>query len=169
MTLTKKHRWQMVIPIACLLVAAAAGGAAVKSFADRRSAATWQEAPCKILTAELEERTTVGRPAHTHSYQANASDAYQFQGRPYKGDRVTLDGGSDAEKTERKIYQQLEEHRVTGRPFRCYVNPANPSQSVLFRELRSRVLLGQAMLMVFAIGGAWLSHRIFERKDIGAT
>ena len=156
MTLTKKHRWLMFVPVICFALAAWAGGAAIKALIDHRSVAAWQEVPARIITAQLDERTS-GRRANTTTYKAKATYSYEFQGKPYTGDRVTLHISGDSGGAEGEIFRQLDEHRATGKPFRCYVNPADPSQSILFRELRGTAMFGQFLAMVcFAAGGAWM-------------
>ncbi len=35
---------------------------------------------------------------------------------------------------------ELTDHHKTGKPFRCFVNPVNPSQAILYRELRWQIL-----------------------------
>ena len=162
MAFTKKHRWYMLIPLVCFLLAAWAGGAAIKALIDHRSVATWQEVPARIITAQLDERSG-GRRGNTVTYKAKATYSYEFQGQPYTGDRVTLHVGGDSTSAESEIYRQIEQSRASGQPFRCYVDPADPSQSILFRELRGTAMFGQFLAMVcFAAGGAWMWWEIVK-------
>ena len=114
----------------------------------------WQEVPCRIESAEL---VSGGK-----SSRATAVYHYQFEGRAYRGDRVSIHGGSDnIGSFQQDAHRELRAH-VAGKPplpeaessgkpgkvFRCFVNPANPSESVLYRTLRWPM---QAFLAVFSL------------------
>lgn len=112
----------------------------------------WVEAPAVILDAELE---TDGDSDGT-TFRAEARYCYNFGGREYIGTRVSIEGGADnVGSFQQDAYHELLEHKETGAPFRCFVNPKDPSQAVLYRRLRPEMLL---FFSVFAVvfGGAGL-------------
>ena len=122
---------------------------------------TWKEVPAKIISARLDvsESTTRsrssdgslrgGRSRTSTTYKALAEYEYEYEGKKYKGSKVSRYFGSDnIGHFYEKIYQQLSKFEKSGRPFRCYVNPASPQESILFRQMR----LG--MLCIYAgLGG----------------
>ena len=113
------------------------------------SARSWQETPCWIESAELERGGGDG-----DTRKALATYRYEFGGQTYQGDRVALSGGSDnIGDFQKETYRELSRHTGTStagerRPFRCYVNPRNPSESVLYRTLRWE---RQAFMAIFAL------------------
>ncbi len=117
-------------------------------------AQSWVEVPCWIESAELERNS--GDDSDTH--QALATYRYEFEGRSYQGNRVSFHGGSDnIGDFQQEAHRELSRHaggKSSGSqqdaraPFRCYVNPANPSEAVIYRTLRWQM---QAFLAIFAL------------------
>jgi hypothetical protein len=151
------------------------------SYSDWWRARSWEEAPCWIESAKLK----TSRDSDSTTYQAQATYCYEFEGREYHGDRVTLHKGSDNlgdfhQTAHRELKQYVvrkakhAEARGDGKdpkPFRCYVNPDQPGESVLYRDIRWQML---AFLAIFAltfpaVGGGLvvggIVATIFEKKD----
>jgi hypothetical protein len=117
----------------------------------------WHEVPCRIEAAELK----VSRGDST-TYKATALYRYEFGGKIYQGDRVSFHAGSDnVGSFHQDVHRELSRHlenippevesdpaRASPASFRCYVNPADPSQSVLYRNLRWQM---QAFMAIFAL------------------
>ncbi len=117
-------------------------------------AQSWVEAPCWIESAELKRNS--GDDSDT--YKALATYRYEFGGNIYHGDRVSFQEGSDnIGDFQQNAHRELSLH-VGGKssdpqqearaPFRCYVNPANPSEAVIYRTLRWQM---QAFTAIFAL------------------
>lgn len=107
---------------------------------------SWVETPAKIVRAKLESHDDSDGGT---TYQATAEYAYRYQGQPYTATRVAVHGGSDnIGSFQHDAHRQLSEHQQSGQMFRCYVNPANPSEAVLFRDLRWELLGLQAVFSV---------------------
>lgn len=117
----------------------------------------WVETPCWIESAELKE----SQGDDSTSYQAKASYRYEYDGRVHHGERVALNGGSDnLGAFQHDAYRELTRHVVTkgkgaerepgdpAKAFRCYVNPADPTEAILYRTLRWEK---QAFMAVFAL------------------
>ena len=118
----------------------------------------WVEVPCWIESAELESHD--GDDSTT--YKAVATYRYEFNGHLYQGDRVTFGKGADnIGDFQQQAHRELARHVVgkakgaedAGRngdrkPFRCYVNPAKPDESILYRVLRWQM---QAFMAIFAL------------------
>lgn len=111
---------------------------------------SWTETPCTILEASLEENSDSdgGR-----AYQAVARYKYHWAGKDYESDVVGVHGGSDnLGSFQRNKARELERHLQNGKPFRCFVNTSNPSEALLYRDLRLGMLAFKAMFG-FIFGG----------------
>lgn len=115
-------------------------------------AKTWQETPCWIEKADLESGSdSKGRA----TYKATASYRYQFSGQTYHSTQVGLGSGSDnigdfQQNAHRELAEHARKSQIPSAPpsFRCYVNPDNPKEAVLYRNLRWEM---QAFLAIFAL------------------
>ncbi len=110
----------------------------------------WEEVPAFILEAELE----TSHDSDGSTYRATARYRYTYGGREYTSDRVAIGSGSDnIGSFQQDVDRELALYEGTETPFRCFVNPENPSQAVLYRQLRPGTFL---LYAVFALtfGGA---------------
>lgn len=117
-------------------------------------ARSWMETPCWIESAELKH--------NDGSSRATASYRYEFAGRTYHGEKVSIHSGSDnIGDFQQDAYREISRHapkksttaeREPGtngqKPFRCYMNPAKPQEAVLYRTLRWEM---QAFMAIFAL------------------
>lgn len=125
-----------------------------------REARRWVEVPAKIIRAEMMDKDT----GEGIVYWVRAEYEYDYKGQKYTGSRVSIHGGSDnIGDFWQKAYRELRECLRTGRPFRCYVNPLQPAEAVLYRDLRWEMVVYQSFLsLIFAGGGfALLIFAIF--------
>jgi len=114
------------------------------------AAQSWLEQPCTIVRAEL-KRSGGGKGGPTFSVEADYQ--YEFGNQPFTGNRVWFGSGSDnIGNFHQRVYDELNDHRLQGRPFRCFVDPNNPSSSVLYRDVRIEMLLFEA-LFALIFGG----------------
>ena len=121
-----------------------------RALIDRSRMQSWAEVPAQIEHAALETHDD----SDSTTYKAVARYTYEFAGRTYTGTRVGLVGGSD----NLGSYQQtkaaeLKAYMESGKPFRCYVDPEDPSESILYPELRF-FHLAMFSLMALLFGGA---------------
>lgn len=94
--------------------------------------AGWQPVPTVLERVAL--RSHQGDDGTTYSVEADYR--YSYGGRDYRGHRVGYDWGSDnITDYHRDLVRRLERARAQGQA-RVWVNPDNPSESVLVRELR---------------------------------
>jgi hypothetical protein len=133
------------------------------------SARNWQETPCRIESADLK----VSHGDDSNTYKALATYRYEYEGRTYHGDRVSLGSGSDnVGGFQHAAHRELS--RFAGKdsaPFRCFVNPAKPDEAVLYRTLRWQM---QAFMAIFAltfpavgagvVAGGLLGMRLLKRE-----
>lgn len=138
------------------------GGLAVGLFLyfpamhDWWSARGWKEVPCWIENAEM--KTSRGSKGGT-THKVEASYRYQYAGRTYHSEEVSFYGGSDnIGDFQQRTHAQIRAFAGKEQPFRCYVNPAQPEQAVLFRDLRWGLLLLMSVFpLIFPLVGGFVS------------
>lgn len=115
----------------------------------------WEETPCIIESAEL--RTSHGKNGPT--YSVAATYRYEFRGHSHQTDRVSLFGGSDnMGDFQQNAYHELDTARHQQRPFRCYVNPDQPAEAVLYRDLRwGMLVLFSLFPTLFPLAGGFVA------------
>ena len=114
---------------------------------------SWVETPCELERVEMNtSRSSKGGT----SYKVVAWYHYRFQGQTYSGDRVGLSSGSDnVGDFQQRVFAELQTFEKSGRPYRCFVDPADPSAAVLNREMRwgLAVMLSLFPLLFPLVGG----------------
>ncbi len=126
---------------------------------------SWVEVPALVLEAHLEER----RDDDGTTYRAVARYKYNYQGVNYEGDRVGVDTTGDnlGNFHERKV-AELQRKMSRSQPVPCFVNPASPERSVLYREFRLEKL---AFYLLFGLvfggaGGGILIYSFYARRQL---
>jgi hypothetical protein len=104
---------------------------------------SWVEVPAIIKTTELEDRST-----HKKSrLQIFATYEYEYDKQQYIGNRVALRSGRlNHDFFSRESYKELTDHRIQQAPFRCYINPDSPQESILYRNLPGFPLVQSTVL-----------------------
>lgn len=158
-----KLNWSRTAGVGCLVLFALpfiAFGAGMSVWSAHmvsqyRAMQSWVETPATIKSAEL--KTKRGRKDGS-TYQALATYDYEFGGNRFTGDRVTITSGSDNFGTfQRDTHAELKRHLDQRKPFRCYVDPKNPRNAVLYRTLRGEMLTFLSLFgAVFGSVGAGL-------------
>ena len=99
--------------------------------------ASWDQASATLLSAELGQRSrSHSRGSSTFSWEVKCRYRFELDGRPVPGTRVAVGSpswGLRGEAEERLA--TLQTHLRDGTPIRVWVNPDDPSESALFREL----------------------------------
>ena len=116
------------------------------------SARGWEKVPCWIEQADM---ASIASKDST-TYHTSARFRYEYGGRTYHGDKVSLfGGGSDNVGTfQQDAFAQLRPYQGQEKPFRCFVNPEDPQQAVLFLDLRWGMLLLMSLFpMIFPMAG----------------
>lgn len=125
-------------------------------------ARSWQPVAAIVTEATLEESY-----GDTTTYRTAARYRYSFGGEYYEGTRVGFNRGSDnVGDWQRNHYEQLHTAKRTGQSISVWVDPTNPSHSVVDRDLRWPMLafsLPFAILFpMVSIGALWLVVRILR-------
>lgn len=92
----------------------------------------------------------------TSTYEAFATYTYQYRGQDYANDRVAIAGGADnIGDYQTDLGRRLSMLWSRGEQIRVYVNPENPNDSIIDRELRWG-LMGFKAIFLFVFGGIGL-------------
>lgn len=135
---------------------------------ERLQMAGWEEVPATIESARVEQHHS-SDDGTTYSLEARYS--YRYQGAWYEGDRAALHEGTDsAEGYHREKLALLQEHLSSGEPFLCRVDPDDPTEAVLFAELRVERLATYTLLGVLfsGVGFGLLFAAGWSRRKIRA-
>lgn len=132
-----------------------------KTSAEYSDMQTWVEVPATINSAEMVDNRrsrgigkTKGSSRTMHKVVATYS--YEIDGKKYASERVSLYKGSDGDsKHHHSVYDELKRHLDAHRPFRCFVNPDDPQQAVLYRDWRWNVS-GLHLMHAVLFGGLGL-------------
>jgi hypothetical protein len=109
----------------------------------------WQPIPAKVSQAE----TKVSRNEGSTTYSATARYRYEYQGRHYSSQRVAISDSSDNMRDfQYNLGKKLERAAASGDVVTVYVNPNDPSQAVINRDLRLEIV-GFKMIFVVLFGG----------------
>jgi hypothetical protein len=99
------------------------------------------------------------------TYEAYADYAYAWNGRQYYGNRVSISGGADnIGDFQQALGRQLANASSRGSPITAWIDPADPSASVVDRNMRWGLIGFKAIfLLVFGGFGAGLLYLVFRR------
>jgi hypothetical protein len=118
---------------------------AVSTLLDWRAASGWVEVPAQLVSLELQEHD--GDDSTT--YETTATYRYDYAGQTYTSGRVAIDSGADnIGDFQHRLYHALRAAQERGAPVTAYVDPEEPANAVLNRELRAGLL---ALKGVFAV------------------
>lgn len=120
-----------------------------------RDAQRWVQTPATIEHLQLR----VNRDGEATTYRVECRYSYVFNGQVFQGRRVGLADGSDnIGSWQQATYERLKQHfqAIESDPVPCWVNPDNPAEAVLDRQMRWELLLFN-LLFVAVFGGISLA------------
>lgn len=133
------------------------GGLIGKTLYDSNRMQKWPTVPAVITHTELVE----SRGGDSTTYRVEATYTFTYEGRTWTGDRVGLSGGSNnIGKFHQEKHRALAAHHKSGDPVECYVNPEDPTQSILYPQIRFAMLAFYA-LFCLVFGGVGFGMLIF--------
>ncbi|MEQ5834121.1 DUF3592 domain-containing protein [Marinobacter sp. NFXS9] len=114
------------------------------------SSAGWGRVQATLQQIDLRSH----RGDDSTTWSVDATYTYRIGGRTYTGHRVGYDAGSDnIGDYQRQLVSRMQRISAQG-PVAIWVNPDNPTQSYLVRELRwKKLLFGVLFGTVFAVAG----------------
>ncbi|MDJ0712346.1 MAG: DUF3592 domain-containing protein [Woeseiaceae bacterium] len=94
-----------------------------------------------------------GYQKNSDTYEAFAEYSYAWQGRDYRGNRVSIASGSDnIGDFQEDLGRRLLTAWNSGQPITVFVNPEDPARSIVDRDVRWG-LVGFKMIFVIVFGG----------------
>lgn len=123
-----------------------------------RAARSWPEVPCRVLASRVlsDHRGNDGA-----TYRADVLYAYTISGREFRSNRHSLIGGSS---NRQKGAIEIRDRFPVGKTAACFVNPDDPTDSVLDRGFRNELWFGAIPLIFVVIGAVGLARS--PRKPI---
>jgi hypothetical protein len=115
------------------------------------ASATWQATPCTIVSSSMRSWSTDDGT----SYRADVLYEYQIGDHPWRSNRVEFFGFlSTGYADAREVLGRYPDRSSAT----CWVNPRDPSKSVLDRQFRLKHLLGLIPLVFVLVGWAVANH-----------
>jgi len=154
--MTQAQGAKFLIPFGSLFLAVGIGAGVftVRMLSRAETMLTWQETPATVLTCGLKQNDDSDGDT---TYRVEATYAYEVAGKRHIGNRVSLDTGSDnIGSFHQKTFARLDACRKRNEPTACWVNPSDPTDSILIRKPRPEMILF-FQLFAFAFGGAGLA------------
>ena len=117
----------------------------------------WQATPAQVTFAQLQTH----RGDDSTTWEATARYQYEFNNQIYTGSRLGIMSGADNIGSWHQDHSRtLKKHHQNKTPITLYVDPNNPSQSVIDRELRWGMLLFKSVFVI-VFGGVGIGLIVF--------
>jgi len=118
---------------------------------------TWKTVQAQVLKGGYTSHQ--GKDAKT--YEAYATYRYRYNGQEYESTRIAIDDTPDnIGSFHQDMGNKLSNAAATGAPIDVFVNPGNPSEAVIDRDIRWS-MVGFKLIFVIAFGGAGLGLLAF--------
>jgi len=120
-----------------------------------QSALWWRARSWTTCDARIEDVSLrIYRGSESAKREVHCCYTYSIRGHSYRGTRVGLASGPDGLGNEQqRRFEVLQDARSRGVVVPCFVNPDDPKEVVLFRELRVGLLGVKLVLAVVFFGG----------------
>ncbi|MEM7476021.1 MAG: DUF3592 domain-containing protein [Planctomycetota bacterium] len=118
------------------------------------AAMSWEQTECTITKVRSKSLSTNHKKGSTN-FKVELTYSYEFDGKPYQGDRYDFGVGGDGDQRYvRRVVDDLKRNKKTV----CYVNPNEPSESVLMRQFPWTALAIGVAFVTLVLGGivAWI-------------
>lgn len=114
----------------------------------------WNETKAEITSCNLQRHRGSKRG---YTYCVEAQYTYTVDSKRYNSSKVSFYSGSDnIGSFHQNTFRRIETARLSKKSFPCWVNPENPEEVVLIRDLRPEMMTFQ-LLFVFLFGGAGIA------------
>lgn len=148
-----------------------AGGAAGVASLFGHVNGWWQARSWQPVAAIVTEATLEESHGDTTTYRATARYRYSFGGTEYEGSRVGFSRGTDnVGDWQQNHHAQLDTAKRTGQSISVWVDPANPANSVVDRDLRWPMLAFSIPFAILfpmvSIGALWFLVRILRTPAV---
>lgn len=122
---------------------------------------SWDTVPAQVITGGYNSN----RGDDSTTYEAYGTFRYTYKGREYTSERVAISGGSDnIGDFQKDLGNRLSRAARNKKPIDAYVNPKNPSDAIISRDLRWP-MIGFKMIFVIVFGGVGAGLLIYAIKS----
>lgn len=128
-----------------------------------QDAKSWQATPAVLISHKLE----VNSGDDSDTYKAVAKYRFKFNGKTYHNDQVSLSSMSDnIGSFHQDLNSKLYRIKLNGGQFTVWVNPDNPNESLINRDLRVGLLLFNGVFIVIfgIVGFGGILYGLFQSK-----
>ncbi len=127
---------------------------------------SWVPVNATILSAKLNSNYSDG----STTYSVSARYSYAYQGRAYKNNRVSISEGNDnIGSYQQDLYRRIERQRNDDEAVRVWLDPNNPKDSIIDREMRWGLFAFEMVFVVVfgGIGGVVIAVSMFSKMSPG--
>jgi len=111
----------------------------------------WDEVECSIASSRVETRkSTSSDRSTTYSYSPDIAYAFLYQGRERSSNKYMFGNTSFSKKSQA---ESLISRYPKGTRLSCFVNPVNPSESILVRQIAGSMTGKVIWCVVFCMAG----------------
>jgi hypothetical protein len=143
----------MVIALPFAAVGLFMAGLVVRDLVKWSNVQDWVATPATLLEAKLQEKRD---KEGSTTYRAIARYRYRVNGKAYESTRVAVHEDSDNVGSYNRDHgRELEGALRDRRPITCYVNPDDPTEAILYRDLRPGYLAFKSLFAI-VFGGVGL-------------
>ena len=161
-----------ILPKGCLsvffLIFMVAGGLVTFFFTIRPiwsslAASNWKSVPCTILSSRVHENR--GDSDSGPTYLIEMEYRYEIDGKFYQGDRYNFVSFSSSGRTAK---QKVVKQHPVGAERTCYVDPKDPSRSVINPSITLSMFIGLfgLIFIVVGLGGIFFINRLLSQFDV---
>ncbi|MCH9696905.1 MAG: DUF3592 domain-containing protein [Gammaproteobacteria bacterium] len=112
----------------------------------------WTPVPATLHDIKL----STSRSKNAYTYKVEGQFSYQFNGKTYLSNQLDFESGKDnIGDYHKRFYKLLNDHNKQEKPITAFVNPENPAQAVINREIRWE-MLGINAIFLLVFGGIGL-------------
>jgi len=131
------------------------------------NARSWPATPCEVVSSSVGSHRSSGKNSST-TYSIDIVYRYTVEGREYLSDRYEL---MDASSSGRARKAAVVKRYPAGSKAVCYVNPQDPTEAMLNRQLSPFMLigLGALLFLLIGVGGFWGMIRSALKSSSSAT
>lgn len=123
-------------------------GMLVSPMLKKRASEDWQQVPATVVFSEVGEHR--GDDQDQTSYSVDIRYSYSFEEKPYTGNRYSFTSGGHS--SGRSAKQKIVSRFPTGKEIEVFIDPLNPYDAVITRELSNRIWFSLIPMLFFVIG-----------------
>lgn len=120
---------------------------------------SWDRVPAQLSILTGESRWNTHDGSSTRVYSIKATYNYQYEGRSFTGDQVTLDDSFDSEEDYWRTLELRIRQENIRQELQAWVNPDNAHQATLDRGFRwMKLMIASLFLLIFGGAGSGMAY-----------